>query len=1055
MPAKGSKIILEVDAQTAKAIQNISKFQNTATSGFKNVNKVADRLKKTLVAVGTGLVAAKISSELRKTAKAAAEFSLNIAEIETILPGGQKTTKELRDELFKLQRQFGGKAEAQAKAFYQTVSAGITDAAQAAEVLRVSNQTAIAGIGELAPTVDVLTSILNTYGLENLSAQKASDLLFTTIKNGKTTLSELSQFIGKALPNASRLGVNFSELTASIATLTTRGIDTAKASTQLTRLFGAIANGQDRAATLGPKVAAAFDLQALRSKGLVVFLKELRDALGDNEAAVQDLLGSNEAASAFTVLTAGNFQKLTDSLQDNANSAGATEAAFTRVFSELAKQAEVFVGLAEQIRIEVGEDLFSGFDLKGLNDNIKQNIPGIVDSLSRLTKVFIVAFGAIGNVVLEVIQILSINFLNLEFFLDSIAEKLASVNLPDKPSLGLFDEAQFASLTPEIKKLAESTADLSSITDESVRKIAERYREYTRELTVATEAERLFKEEGVKGREEIVKSADQLRNLIDGLQDFSLQNEVSLEVDLDKNSAKKEFRDTVNELKNDAKRLKIPLEFGDIDQSAINIISTGAQETLKTTTEEIEKQISGIGKIKELSEANIFSRLYNIGVLSEFTDESERLIEIIKTLKDPTTGKPLFSPDAAKRFTEQLKNGSQEAAKAYNETIKSTLTSLGSLLGIISSGAKQQKDPQEAFDASISETNDKIGELQKELVKSQQESDKRVSELNEEFFKSQSQDERDRILERIADAQEEPNAIVEQISELRNESKLNAVNAKKEAEKQNEKNIKETAGSFVTAAGSLAADAFLPGLGQVVGPLLDLAQQDPEQIAEFITAVTDAIPVIIEGIANNIDIIAEALIVGLVKASIIISAKLVGFVLNGIKAGLDAFFGTFIPNLLNGLGEFLQGFGEAILSIPGAILTAIFDGAREIARRIGEAVGIDGEGENIFVGETSIFAKTQRFLGFNDGGIVKAQNGFLVPGTGARDKVPILASPGEIVLPVSASRDFKSVVSEISKQSVGGSSPAGDQNIMVQLTIGEDVLAEQILRINQDNQRVS
>ena len=70
---------------------------------------------------------------------------------------------------------------------------------------------------------DILTTVLNAFKIEAKDVDKVSDVLFTTVRLGKTTLSELSSSLAQVAPLASASGVKFEEIAAAIATLTKQG----------------------------------------------------------------------------------------------------------------------------------------------------------------------------------------------------------------------------------------------------------------------------------------------------------------------------------------------------------------------------------------------------------------------------------------------------------------------------------------------------------------------------------------------------------------------------------------------------------------------------------------------------------------------------------------------------------------------------------------------------------------------------------------------------------------------------------------------------------------
>src|SRR5690554_3689738 len=87
-------------------------------------------------------------------------------------------------------------------ALYQSLSAGVPKD-NVFEFLEVANKAAIGGIAKLETSVDGLSSVVNAYGSDVLDVGKASDLMFTAIRLGKTSFDELSSSLYNVIPTAS------------------------------------------------------------------------------------------------------------------------------------------------------------------------------------------------------------------------------------------------------------------------------------------------------------------------------------------------------------------------------------------------------------------------------------------------------------------------------------------------------------------------------------------------------------------------------------------------------------------------------------------------------------------------------------------------------------------------------------------------------------------------------------------------------------------------------------------------------------------------------------
>lgn len=340
-----SNINISINVMNKQAERALKGFGNQADKARKKADELGGAAKRTsqTFSVFGGVLAAGIvqrglsalTDGFAVVAGEALQFSRALKEIETILPGNAKVTDRLRRQLSELSVEFGTSKTEQAKTFYQIVSSGTTDAAQATRLLVAANKLSLGGLADVQSSVNVLTDILNVYGSENINAAEAADSLFTAVRLGKTTVSQLSSSLGKALPLAQSLGVSFDEVASATATLTTKGLSTAERVTQLNALFTSLLRAQEKVKKESQDVANAFSLTALESKGLSGFLKGIIDATGGSEAELQRLLGTTEAVQAVLGLTGDDLAAFNSNLGQFEGKAGAADAAAEKMRNTL------------------------------------------------------------------------------------------------------------------------------------------------------------------------------------------------------------------------------------------------------------------------------------------------------------------------------------------------------------------------------------------------------------------------------------------------------------------------------------------------------------------------------------------------------------------------------------------------------------------------------------------------------------------------------------------------------------------------------------------------
>ena len=260
---------------------------------------------------------------ISKATTDALRFSEAMSEVSTIVDTSAVSMEGLAQATLDQARAFGTSELDQARALYQSISAGITDTAEATEFLNTATGLAVAGLATTSSTVNVLTNILNAYNLEASEAARVSDVLFATVRAGKTTISELAAGLSVAIPQAANLGVTVEELGAIIATITAGGGgSTAEAATQVASVLRQLQVRFDEVQKALARTGVEFDLNTVRARGLVPVLQDIRDAAGSDER-ILDILGSRaEALNAVLNTTGRNLGRFESILRQTTNSAG-------------------------------------------------------------------------------------------------------------------------------------------------------------------------------------------------------------------------------------------------------------------------------------------------------------------------------------------------------------------------------------------------------------------------------------------------------------------------------------------------------------------------------------------------------------------------------------------------------------------------------------------------------------------------------------------------------------------------------------------------------------
>lgn len=263
--------------------QGITKAETSSMRMAKNLGAIGKRM---TMMVTLPIVAAGVAST-----KMAMDFESQMANVFTLMDKATVKSRNWKKEVLDLSKKVPQSTDVLSKGLYDIVSAGI-DAGKAMGVLEVSSKAATAGLSTTAVAADAITSILNAYGLEAEQAGDVSDILFTTIRYGKTTFDELGPAVGRVAATASAANVSFEEVGAALATMTISGLKTDEAVVSLNQTILSFLKPTDQAIDAAAEIGFELDATTLATKGLGGAMTELSQKMG---ITVDDMVEMEQA----------------------------------------------------------------------------------------------------------------------------------------------------------------------------------------------------------------------------------------------------------------------------------------------------------------------------------------------------------------------------------------------------------------------------------------------------------------------------------------------------------------------------------------------------------------------------------------------------------------------------------------------------------------------------------------------------------------------------------------------------------------------------------------
>ena len=299
-----SRLGASIDKITKNALGGL-KTMTAAMLGYTAISKVGDYMQEMIANVG--------------------QFNKAMTEVSTISKEVTENMADYKKQVAGLTAEIPIGATEAAKALYQIVSSG-QEGANAMKVLEVSAKAAVGGVTETATAADTITTLLNAYHLSASEAESISDKLFTTVRLGKTTMTELGASIAQAAPTAAAYGVSMNELLGAVATLTKQGVPTAIAMTQINAAITEAVNVLGDSAFEGRTFAEA--------------LGEIRDSADGSMTALKGSITNIRALKGALGLTGDAASTAKSDLEAMANATGAAESAFQKMNNTAGASAE-------------------------------------------------------------------------------------------------------------------------------------------------------------------------------------------------------------------------------------------------------------------------------------------------------------------------------------------------------------------------------------------------------------------------------------------------------------------------------------------------------------------------------------------------------------------------------------------------------------------------------------------------------------------------------------------------------------------------------------------
>ena len=334
----------------------LGNFEDGVRSVTKPMAEAADYLLK-MQAAAAALAVGGIALAVNEAGK----FQTAFGEISTLMDASESDLLSFRQAILNYASASTGSFEQVNAAVYAAISAG-TDYRDSLGLVSQAELLATAGRADLQSTTVLLASTMNAYGAGAEEAARYSDVFFTIVKEGQTTIPELATSLSQVTSLAAAGGVPIETLGAAIATLTAKGMPTAEAMTAIKGALSAIISPSEQAAKAAADLGIEFGASALASKGLDGVLKDVYDTTGGNVEQIAALFGNVRGLTGvLSAFGSDGGEMFLQKLREMENSQEATAIAAEKMAQTYDQQMALIVASIRGALIQAGLPLLEEF----------------------------------------------------------------------------------------------------------------------------------------------------------------------------------------------------------------------------------------------------------------------------------------------------------------------------------------------------------------------------------------------------------------------------------------------------------------------------------------------------------------------------------------------------------------------------------------------------------------------------------------------------------------------------------------------------------------------
>lgn len=379
---------------------NVGKFASESQKKYAAMSRSMQNIQSNASQIGmaAGIMGAAIMVPLAVSVKKAIEFEDQMTNVATLVDTTKESITQMGKELLDVFVKVPVPLHDLTEALYKIRSAGIP-AAQAMDVLNKAAILGVAGRGTAVQAADALTSAINVFRDEGMSANKIASMLFETVKLGKTTIEGMSESFGATANVVHAGGVKLKDFLAATAAMTVMGEPASQAMNQVRSSVFALEKPTTRMKYLFHELGVK-DVRQLIGKfgNLGNAMKAVEDMGTKRGVNLAKAWGKVQAFAAVISLTGNGKAAYNNNLAGMANSEVDQAAAYADKLNTMKAQAQLLQNELQYFAIKAGTVLLPVLvKLAKMVQPVVEAFGRWIDSNPTLAKVILLTAGAIGS----------------------------------------------------------------------------------------------------------------------------------------------------------------------------------------------------------------------------------------------------------------------------------------------------------------------------------------------------------------------------------------------------------------------------------------------------------------------------------------------------------------------------------------------------------------------------------------------------------------------------------------------------------------------------------